>query len=198
MRLPELAVASNPGVTYRERSDVNGTVGFGTARLRFRAVERGDLPALERWLNDFGTLRTAGIGVLPLSRDGVEHWYARLAGAESGEHWVVIVERATGTAIGFAGLRDIDHRHGTAEYAITIGEPTARGRGYGTEATRRLLDYAFADLGLRSVLLDVSEYNLAGRRAYARAGFREIGRRRETDPLAGRWWDTIFMEARRG
>jgi len=177
---------------------MNANIEFDTTRLTFRAIERGDLPALERWLNDFGTLRTAGIGILPRSTALAEQWYERLAGAEAGEHWVIIIERASGSAIGFAGLRDIDHRHGTSEYAITIGEPAARGQGYGTEATRRLLEYAFTDLGLRSVLLDVSAYNVVGRRAYARAGFHEIGRRRESDPLAGRWWDTIFMEATRG
>lgn len=176
----------------------NGERGFGADRLMFRPVERADLPRLERWLNDFGTLRTAGIGISVRSTARVENWYNRLAGAEDGERWVIIVECATGSAIGFAGLRDIDHRHGTAEYAITIGDPEARGQGYGTEATRRLLQYAFIDLGLRSVLLDVSEYNLAGRRAYARSGFREIGRRRECDPLGGLWWDTIYMEATRG
>jgi RimJ/RimL family protein N-acetyltransferase len=177
--------------------DARGAVAFESERLVFRAVREDDRPVLTRWLNDFGTLRTAGIGVGPRTEVGVARWYARFAGDDPGEHWFVIVERASGAMLGFAGLRDIDHRHGTAEYAITIGEPVARGVGYGTEATRRLLDYAFTDLNLRSVLLDVSEYNVAGRRSYARAGFREIGRRRETDPFAGRWWDTIFMEATR-
>jgi RimJ/RimL family protein N-acetyltransferase len=43
-------------------------------------------------------------------------------------------------------------------------------------------------------MLDVSEYNLAGRRAYEKAGFREIGRRRQADPLAGTRYDLIFMD----
>jgi RimJ/RimL family protein N-acetyltransferase len=75
-----------------------------------------------------------------------------------------------------------------------IGEPEARGKGYGTETTRLMLDYAFTALGLHSVMLDVSEYNLAGRRAYEKAGFREIGRRRQSDLLNGHLYDLILMD----
>ena len=47
-------------------------------------------------------------------------------------------------------------------------------------AMRLLLDYAFTVLGLHSVMLTVVEYNHAGRRCYEKAGFREMGRRRES------------------
>ena len=42
-----------------------------------------------------------------------------------------------------------------------------------------MLDYAFAALGLHSLMLTVSEFNLTGRRAYKKAGFKEFGRRRQ-------------------
>ena len=51
-----------------------------------------------------------------------------------------------------------------------------RGRGL----ARRLLDLhlrRLAGLGLRAVFLEVDEDNRAARRLYARAGFREVGRR---------------------
>lgn len=149
---------------------------------------------LARWLNDPRVLRTAGIGVGPASEADVARWYARLAGTP-GEQWFAVVERASGRAVGFAGLRDIDWRHRTAEYAITIGAAEARGRGWGSEATRLLLAHAHGTLGLRNVLLDVAAYNLAGIRAYQRAGFREIGRRRACDLLGGRLDDVVYMES---
>jgi len=53
---------------------------------------------------------------------------------------------------------------------------TSRGRGL----AHRLLDLhlrRLAGLGLRAVLLEVDEDNTPARRLYARAGFREVGRR---------------------
>ena len=85
-------------------------------------------------------------------------------------------------------------RDRTCEFGILIGEPGARGKGYGTEATRLMLDYAFTALGLRSAFLRTDAFNLAGQRAYAKAGFKECGRRRERRWLAGRWWDEMLMD----
>ena len=43
-------------------------------------------------------------------------------------------------------------------------------------------------------MLTVDVYNLPGRRAYGRAGFREFGRRRQCRWLAGRLWDQVYMD----
>jgi RimJ/RimL family protein N-acetyltransferase len=91
-------------------------------------------------------------------------------------------------------LFEVDFRLRTARFGMQIGEADARGRGLGTEVTRLMLDYAFTALGLHNVMLDVAEYNLAGRRAYEKAGFREIGRRRQADVVAGQVWDLVLMD----
>ena len=96
--------------------------------------------------------------------------------------------------IGLVGLSSIDHRHRTAEHNIVIGEKCARGKGYGTDETVLLLDYAFIVLGLHNVWLRVFANNLAGIRAYEKAGFRHIGRRRQSRVMGGKSWDTVFME----
>jgi RimJ/RimL family protein N-acetyltransferase len=163
-------------------------------RVGLGPIEREHLPFIQRWDNDLFVLRTAGIGVRPRTVEDVAAWYERGVADHSRARFV-IVELASGQPIGTCELRDIDYRHRTAEIGITIGEGSARGQGYGTEATRLLLDYAFTALGLHNVLLDVAEYSLAGRRAYEKAGFREIGRRRECNPLGGRLYDDILMEA---
>jgi RimJ/RimL family protein N-acetyltransferase len=77
---------------------------------------------------------------------------------------------------------------------MLIGEGDCLGEGYGTETTRLMLDYAFAALGLQPGLLDVDEFNDAGRRAYEKAGFRECGRWRGASPMLGRRWDRIPMD----
>ena len=163
-------------------------------RVVLGPIEAEVLPHFYRWFNDFETLRTAGIGDGPWTVERVETWCKRFNGGES-EAWFLIGERETGRPLGFGGLRDIDERHRTAEFAITIGEPDARGKGYGTEATRLVLDYAFIARGLHTVLLDVAEYNPGGIRAYEKAGFQIIGRRSGSEVRDGRRWDTIYMQA---
>jgi diamine N-acetyltransferase len=151
------------------------------------------LTTYHRWITNLATLRTLDQPPLPLTLEQEQHWYEQAA-ATTDRVTFTIYERATWVPIGNTDLRDINHRRGTAEFGIMIGEPGARGRGYGTEATQLVLDYAFTVLELRNVLLRTAEFNFAARRAYVRAGFKEFGRRRSCRPIGGRLWDDIYMD----
>ncbi len=105
-----------------------------------------------------------------------------------------VYERAGWRPLGTTALHGIDGRNRTAVFGILIGEAAARGQGFGTEATRLTLDYAFAALGLHSVMLTVAGFNLAGQRAYEKAGFKEFGRRRQCRLLGSRLWDDVYMD----
>ena len=96
--------------------------------------------------------------------------------------------------IGVTNVRDFATPSRTAEFGIAIGEPDCRGKGYGTEATRLLLDFAFTVLGVHNVWLDTVSYNVAAIRAYEKAGFKEIGRRREAHRLGDRVYDVVLMD----
>jgi RimJ/RimL family protein N-acetyltransferase len=128
-----------------------------------------------------------------VTREGRERWFEQAAGGDEAL-WFTIYALASWRPIGTTDLFARDERHRSAEFGMMIGEAEARGRGFGTETARLMLDYAITALGLRSVHLEVDEFNLAGRRAYAKAGFREVGRYREAIRLAGRWWDLILLD----
>jgi RimJ/RimL family protein N-acetyltransferase len=57
-----------------------------------------------------------------------------------------------------------------------------------------MLEYGFAILGLHNIMLRAYSYNERGLRAYARAGFRLMGRRREAHRLGGRAYDVVYMD----
>ncbi|MDF3015529.1 MAG: GCN5-related N-acetyltransferase [Thermomicrobiales bacterium] len=156
-------------------------------------LRREHIPLCLRWINDFGTTRMLGVTPRPMTLEQEAAWYEQTA-ANDGEVAFTIYERATGRAIGNCGLHEVDLANRRTVVGIMIGEPDARGRGYGTEAMRLLLDYAFTVLGLHSVMLTVFEYNGAGRRCYEKVGFRESGRRRESRWINGRFWDEIHMD----
>ena len=156
---------------------------------------RKDLVATyTRWMNNFHTLRTMGVPPRPLTLGQEEQWYEGTIARSETSIEFTIYERGAARPIGNCGLHDIDYRNRTAEFGIIIGEPDARGKGYGTEATRLILGYAFTGLGLQNVMLRVFAYNPAGIRAYTNAGFKEFGRRRESQFMGGRYWDVIHME----
>jgi RimJ/RimL family protein N-acetyltransferase len=150
------------------------------------------IPLYQRWMNDFGTLRTLGVAPMPMTLERETAWYESVAAATAPNF--TIYERATWRPIGTTSLMEVDRENRSAEFGILIGEAAYRGRGFGTETTRLMLDYAFTALGLHSVMLRVFEFNLAGQRAYSRAGFREFGRRRQSKLMGGRLWDTVYME----
>jgi RimJ/RimL family protein N-acetyltransferase len=152
-------------------------------------------PLIHAWLNDLPTLRSAGVPIRPTTFDTFVRLYEQgMAGMREDQVWFLVTDRESGTPVGFTMLRDIDITHQRCEFAITIGAAAQRGRGLGTEATRLTVDYAFEVLDLHTVLLTVASYNLGGIRAYSRAGFREIGRQRESWALGSRLYDTVYMD----
>jgi RimJ/RimL family protein N-acetyltransferase len=150
-------------------------------------------PIYQRWMNHFDTLRRAGFPIKPMTIEQQSAALERWTGSDE-RIWFVIYEVATWRPIGITGLSHVDHCHRTAEFNICIGEPECRGKGYGTEVTRLVLDYAFTALSLHSVYLETSELNIPGQRAYRRAGFQEIGRRRQCEMQAGKLRDLIYMD----
>ncbi len=156
-------------------------------------LRRDLLPLYQRWINDLGTARTLDLPPQPMTMEQEQDWYDRQSRAENSVPFT-IYERETWRPIGNTGLDGVDHRNRTATFGIVIGEPDCRGKGYGTETTRLMLDYAFTALGLHNVVLTVFEYNPAGIGAYEKAGFKEIGRRRESRMMGGKLFDDIYMD----
>jgi diamine N-acetyltransferase len=178
--------------------DVDNSAGHPILNVEGELVGLGPLrrdllPVYQRWINNLRTMRTLDLPPYPVSMEKEQGWYDRQSRAESDVPFT-IYERETLRPIGNTGLHEIDYRNRTASFGIIIGEPECRDKGYGTETTRLMLDYAFTALGLHNVVLIVFEFNAAGIRAYQKAGFKEFGRRRECRLMGGKLWDEIQMD----
>ena len=64
----------------------------------------------------------------------------------------IIEEKVTGRPVGSVYYRDVDNGNHSAEYGIFIGEPDARGKGFGTETARLFTEFGFRQLGLHRIL----------------------------------------------
>lgn len=109
-------------------------------------------------------------------------------------HVFSIVDLATDTLIGRCLLFDINQVDRNAMLGIVIGEKSYWGRGYGQDATRLLLDYAFNLLNLNSVMLGAFSFNERAINCYRKVGFKEIGRRRQARIIGQRMFDAILMD----
>ncbi|MBA2254956.1 MAG: GNAT family N-acetyltransferase [Chloroflexi bacterium] len=153
-----------------------------------------NLEAVVRWYHDPELARLTRYQTRPMTREEVERFFhARLLSPESVAY--AIHERGTDRLIGVTTFSSLDGDNGSALFHITIGEPDAWGRGFGTEATELMLQHAFERLGLHRIGLSVFEFNERAIRAYEKAGFVIEGRLREAILRDGRYWDEVQMGA---
>jgi diamine N-acetyltransferase len=153
------------------------------------------IPLMTTWDNDFATSAISGDDLKPSAPSAVAAaWERLISGSRDGWYGFAIYERATLRPIGHANLRDVTTVHRTAEFGILIGERECRGKGYGTEVTQLILDFAFNGLNLHNVWLDTLSLNPSAIASYQRAGFREIGRRREAYRIGNQTYDVILMD----
>ena len=74
--------------------------------------------------------------------------------------------------IGDVGLKHIDHAQKTCELTIHLTDDTVKNRGFGTQAERLMLDYAFDRLGMQTVLADATLKNTRSQHVLESIGFR--------------------------
>jgi len=183
-------------------------------RIRFRGVERDDLPTFVKWLNDPDVQQ----GILihqPISQAREENWFEGMIKRPDDEHIMGIEVRLPGERTGLPGVKgnepgaqggeeawklignlafnDIDWRNRSSEFGIMIGDKTYWTQGYGTEAVRLLIKHGFNSLNLNRIFLRVFENNPRAIRAYEKAGFVHEGRERQAEFRDGRYIDVLLM-----
>lgn len=82
------------------------------------------------------------------------------------------------------------------QFAIGLLDPAWLDKGFGTETTRLVVDYAFGSLALERLEVTVLEMNERALRCYRRFGFRETGRLQGAAVIDGQSFDDIVMELR--
>ena len=180
---------------FNEANEQAPIINIVGERVALGPVRRDLIPLYQKWRNDFFVQRTFGDLPGPVTFERREKWFEDIA-ASTDDHWFTIYahDGEDLEPIGITDLFNIDYRWRVGQFGMAIGEASGRGRGIGTEVVQLMLDFAFTALGLNNVMLTVTEYNLAGRRAYEKAGFKEFGHRRQADILNGVAYDEIYMD----
>jgi len=101
--------------------------------------------------------------------------------------------KAEDRLIGVTSLYGVKWTHGEGFLGIGLGDRQDWGQGYGTDAVRLILRYAFTELNLGRLSLDVYAYNPRAIRVYEKIGFVPEGRMRKCLNREGIRSDIIFM-----
>jgi len=162
-------------------------------KIRLRALERSDIPTFVRWFND-PDIRRMLLITDPMSRAGEERWFE--AQLESKDKvFGIEVDAGDGgrRLIGNIGLVRINWKDRVASIGIVIGEKELWGQGYGQDAIATMEQFAFDELNLHRLELEVFEFNSKARRCYEARGFKLEGTRREALFRDGRYNDVHQM-----
>jgi RimJ/RimL family protein N-acetyltransferase len=167
-------------------------------RIRFRGLERSDLPLLQEWVNEPAVRR--GISLyLPMSMAREELWFDEMLKRPPDEQ-PFAVDRKQGRSwqlLGTCGLFDIDWISRKAEIGIMIGDKRQWNKGYGTEAMRLILKHGFETLNMHRLYLRVFADNPNAIRTYEKAGFVLDGRLRQAHFADGVYKDDLLMSVLR-
>ena len=154
-----------------------------------------DISLYVKWLSDRAV--TDGLGDSHRFMNFINEKEYMETALKNGDWWFSIILNSTDEAIGSVGLIDVNYVYGSAKVGILIGEGDCRGKGYGTEAMRLLVGYAFDVLNLYNIMLEVFEFNEIAINSYLRVGFKEMGRRRSAFYLNNKRHDVIYMDITR-
>lgn len=157
-------------------------------------VRREDVPVLAGLYSNLELTTYLGSFGRTFSLEDEQAWYEGVSRNKGGEVFFGVYDRESGRIIGGTDLHEIDHRHGTATFGISIADPAYWGGGYGSEATRLMVAYGMYHLNLFNIELRVFAYNERAIAAYKKVGFRETGRRTGRVVLGGERYDDVYME----
>ncbi len=95
--------------------------------------------------------------------------------------------------IGEVVLNDIDADNKSANFRIAIYHPNNFGKGFGTEATKEVLNYTFNNIDINRIELEVYQFNKRAINSYLKSGFIIEGTKREVHLWEGKYHNSIIM-----
>jgi aminoglycoside 6'-N-acetyltransferase len=120
-------------------------------------------------------------------RAGIVAFKDRTRMAETGDGIVLaIVEKRSGTVIGQMSVGIVSREDGQGEFGYVVARAFGR-RGFATEASAAVLDYAFDGLDLHRMTAHIDTRNHASLGVVTKLGLRREAEFRENEWFKGEW-----------
>lgn len=166
---------------------------FQSERIHLRKMTGEDVDVYHTWRNDVEVMRTTNPSMDVYTWEDTNGFVNQIILHASSSKSYMIVDSQTNRPIGITSLIQIDLKNRNAECIIDIGEKEYWGKGYGREALKLLLDYAFLEMNLHRVSLRVFSFNEKAIKLYEKLGFKQEGISRQFLFREGQWHDLVHM-----
>ena len=125
------------------------------------------------------------------SHDEVVNFFLKCLDAD--DRYDFLITSSDGRIIGESVINEIDWEARSANFRICIFHPHECGKGIGSWAVRMTRDFAFEQLKLHRLELDVFSFNTRAEKAYLKAGFKREGVLRDAIWNGKEYADDILM-----
>lgn len=171
---------------------------FEGTDIRFGPIDYEKDPEVEsKWTHNAEFMRLYEIEpARPMSAAIVKKQYEKLekrVEENKNLYHFTIRARADDRLIGKAMIQRVEWANGNCSIRLGIGAADDRRKGYGTQALKMLLRFAFAELNLFRVTAYVPEYNEGATALLNKFGFVEEVCRRQALERDGRRWDLFVF-----
>ena len=145
-------------------------------KVRLRLLEPADLPTTLGWRNQDAN-RQWFFNSSVISESVHEAWFRDYRDRDDDFVFIIEDTEQQNGPIGQASVYHVDPAGKRAEFGrLVIGEPVARGRGLAREAVNLLARFAFDDLQLSELYLQLKAGNSAAGALYESCGYRVVDR----------------------
>lgn len=163
------------------------------SKIYLRELRRVDLTRLNQWRHQRELIENLGAPFRYIDLEAEEQWFDNYLNSRKNNIRLAICLTENNEHIGNAYLLNLDDINRQANFSILIGSNHLRGKGYGFEATMKMLAHGFFDLNLYRIELQVVETNQPALSLYKKCGFKEEGRRRSAVFKSGQYKDMIMF-----
>lgn len=161
--------------------------------VRLREYRREDIGLKLNYINDPEVLRYLESGIpYPMTLNEELKWFDAISAFKDSYRFAIeAIDESH--YIGDCGFNSIDWKNSVASAVIFIGNKTYWGKGCGTEAMQILLSFAFNQININKVRLNVYSFNERAIKSYEKCGFKKEGVLRQEIYRDGKYYDTIVM-----
>ncbi|NNK94661.1 MAG: GNAT family N-acetyltransferase [Desulfobacterales bacterium] len=168
--------------------------------IELKQFHREDFSRLIQWVPNARFLsRWAGTNyVWPLDTQQLSATLERTYGLRPPHYMFKVVDSGTGESIGHIELVQVDYVKRTGHIGrVLVGPVECRGRGYGKQILSKLIAFAFSELGLKTLTINVFDFNKVAIACYTSIGFRQVEFKKNVQQFGNETWNQMLLQLNR-
>jgi RimJ/RimL family protein N-acetyltransferase len=158
-------------------------------KVILRPIKLSDAPAIVKWSRDPEVTKFLSMGKRTLPEE--RQWI--MDKSKNKDEKIFAIETLDHKHIGNTGLH-LNLKNKKAGFGIFIGDKNYWSCGYGTDATKMILDYGFKKFKLHKIFLDVYDYNQRAINLYLNMGFELAGIKKDDRLRNNKFYNAYYME----